>query len=79
MKFLALAALTAGAYAAPHWSELTPSYSYEQWAEEFKAVSPVEPSREAFAANLERILAHNKGQSSWKAGVNKVSRCFLGI
>jgi hypothetical protein len=76
MKFVAL--LAAGAAtavtAAPHWSKLDESYSFEAWLAEHKDASPVEPTKEAFTANLARILAHNKEESTWKAGVNKVSQ-----
>jgi hypothetical protein len=79
MKFVAL--LAAGAAtavtAAPHWSKLDESYSFEAWLAEHKDASPVEPTKEAFTANLARILAHNKEESTWKAGVNKVSRHSL--
>lgn len=66
--------------AAPKWHELTPDYDYESWAAEFKkgsenlsSLANLERRRNIFAENLANIIAHNKGPSSYKMGVNQFS------
>jgi hypothetical protein len=71
LKSIVASAVVAGT-SAIHWSQLSEEYTYSQWLEEYKPQH--EGSEEVFKANLAEIMEHNTQKSSWKAGVNQVSK-----
>jgi cathepsin L len=74
MQSVLFAAGVAVAAAAPKWSELSTSYTFAQWRQEFKTPTNWPVSEAAFNANLKDAMAWNADAShSWKKGINKFS------
>jgi hypothetical protein len=61
--------------AAPRAHELSMGYTFGQYAKDFSKTYNTLAERKMraslFQANLKRILEHNAGNHSWKAGVNR--------
>mmetsp|Transcript_13377 Transcript_13377/g.20109 ORF Transcript_13377/g.20109 Transcript_13377/m.20109 type:complete len:376 (-) Transcript_13377:234-1361(-) len=75
-QLLTVAGLVATCYGKLTVKENLENYSFEQFVSDFKHnYSPQERTlrREIFHRELESVIAHNSGKSSWRRGINRYS------